>query len=305
MQSERAFHVPAPDARQRFRRLAHAVLRRVGLLDATKLAVAKVLGNKGLRHYCTAGFTSGKVALGERNKYVLPIFPLDWIRVDIEGADYDLDLERGRPFPFADASQHILYSAHLVEHLDHESFEHFLKECERVLAPGGAIRIETPDAERLIQAYRQREDAVLCRFRENRRRDLIEKLGLPDKYLEDHLTVLGELSNYIDHRVSSGHIPVYATREEFDDKLNTLDLEALANWSVSLQTPEQLASGGHQNWMTWDKLRDQLLRAGFSRVVRAGFGETAIPGLKLNHGLASIKEKPHRAFYSVYVEAFK
>jgi predicted SAM-dependent methyltransferase len=263
------------------------------------------LGHKGFRRYSTSGLASGKVALGERNKYVLPIFPLEWIRVDIEGADFDLDLKRRRPFPFADGSQRVLYSAHLVEHLDQESFEHFLHECARVLAPGGAIRIETPDAERLIQAYRQRDEPVLRRFRENRRRDLMERLGLPSKYLEDHLTVLGELSNYIDHAVQSGHIPVYATREQFDRNLDTLSLDALAGWAVSLQTPAQLASGGHQNWMTWDKLRHHLLNAGFSRVERVDFGVTTIDGLTLNRGISSIREKAHRAFYSVYVEAFK
>jgi hypothetical protein len=305
MNVEHAFSVPAPDARQRVRRLLHAALGRVGLLDAAKAATAGVLGNRLFRRYCTSGFTSGKLALGERNKYVLPVFPLDWIRVDIEGSDFDLDMEQGCPFPFENASQRLLYTAHLVEHLDQKSFEHFLAECARVLAPGGAIRIETPDAELLIQAYRQRDEAVLHRFRENRRRDLVERLGLPEKYLEDHLTVLGELSNYIDHRARSGHIPVYASKAEFDDKLDTLDLEGLADWCVSLQTPEQLSSGGHQNWMTWQKLRDHLQRVGFSRVERASFGVTTIPRLALNHGRGSIKEKPHRSFYSVYVEAFK
>ena len=75
--------------------------------------------------------------------------------------------------------------------------------------------------------------------------------------------MLGELSNYIDHRIHSGHIPVYATKDEFDRKLNTSDIDALAEWCVSLQTEEQLASGGHQNWMSWEKVRRHLVAAGF------------------------------------------
>ena len=46
-------------------------------------------------------------------------------------------------------------------------------------------------------------------------------------------------------------------------------------------------------------------RRRFHRVVRVGFGRTEIRGLKLNAGRGSIREKPHRAFYSIYVEAFK
>ena len=199
-----------------------------------------------------------------------------------------------------------IYTAHLVEHLDEGSFEHLLAECRRILVKGGAVRIETPDAERLVRAYRERDEAVLRRFRETRRRDLVEGLGLPPRYLDDHLTVLGELSNYIDRTIDSGHIPVYVPQAEFDDRLRALDLEALARWSVSLQTPAQLSSGGHQNWMTADKLRRALLAAGFERVSTVDFGVTTIPGLALNGGFGSgsIQEKRHRAFYSVYVEAF-
>jgi SAM-dependent methyltransferase len=293
------------DPKLRLRRALRSALERLGLLRAAKWTVAQVLGNRRLRQYCTSNFSSGKVVLGEKNRYVFSVFPLEWIRVDIDGADYDLDLERGSPLPFADGSQQVIYSAHVVEHLDQESFERFLGESFRILAKGGAIRIETPDAERLIQGYRQRDEAVLRHFRENRRRDLIERFGFPEKYLEDHLMVLGELSNYIDHRIQSGHIPVYATKDEFEQRLNTLDLDALARWCVSLQTDEQLASGGHQNWMSWEKMRRHLLAAGFARAVRTDFGVTAVPGLKLNRGFGSIREKRHRAFYSLYVEAFK
>jgi SAM-dependent methyltransferase len=289
----------------RYRKFLRDTLERLGLLGPAKTTVAVLLGNKRFRRYCTSNFASGKIAFGEKNQYVLPMFPLDWIRVDIDGADFNLNLSLCPSFPFPDNSQQMLYAAHLVEHLAQESFEHFLKECHRVLGPGGAIRIETPDAELLIEAYRRRDERVLRHFRAIRQQSLVERLGFSEKYLEDHLTVLGELSNYIDHRVNSGHIPAYAPKEQFEEKLATLDLDSFSRWCVSLQSEAQLASGGHKNWMTWDKIRRDLLEAGFGRVVQVGFGKTAIPGLKLNGGAGSIREKPHRAFYSLFVEAFK
>lgn len=293
------------DATLRLRRSLRRALDALGLLAPAKALVAAVLGNRRLRRYCTSNFSSGKVVLGEKNRYVFSVFPLDWIRVDIDGADVNLDLEQGFALPFPDGSQRLIYTAHLVEHLDEASFDHLLRECSRILAKGGAVRIETPDAERLIRAYRDRDETVLRPFRERRRRELVEGLGLPSRYLEDHLTVLGELSNYIDRTIDSGHIPVYVPQSEFDEKLRALELDGLARWCVSLQTPEQLSSGGHQNWMTADKLRRALLAAGFDRVSTVDFGTTTIPGLALNAGGGSIKEKRHRAFYSLYVEAFK
>lgn len=282
-----------------------AFLKRARLLKPTKTALSAVLGHPRLRRFTTSNFTSGKIALGEKNRYTLPTFPLDWIRIDIEDSDFDLDLSSLSRLPFPAASQRIVYAAHVVEHLGQAAFEHLLRECHRILRPGGAIRIEAPDAEVLIAAYERRDDGVLGYFRALRRRHLVEALGFPDHYLEDHLTVLGELSNYIDHARDSGHIPVFAAADTFDEKLESLDRESFVRWCVSLQTTEQRASGGHQNWMSAAKLKRDLESAGFSRVVTVDFGETQIPGLSLNNGAGSIREKRHRAFYSVYVEAFK
>jgi SAM-dependent methyltransferase len=282
-----------------------SLLKQSRLLQPAKAALSFVLGNSRLRRLATSNFSSGKIAIGERNVYTFPTFPLDWTRIDIEGSDFNLDLTRDARLPFPDSSQRIVYAAHVVEHLGPEPVAHLLRECHRILRPGGAIRIEAPDAEFLISAYRQRNERVLGYFRMLRRRRLVEALGLPTKYLEDHLTVLGELSNYIDRTCGSGHIPVYAPVEIFDEKLASLDRDSFVRWCVSLQTPEQRGSGGHQNWMSAAKLQADLEVAGFQRVLTARFGETRIPGLSLNAGAGSIREKRHRAFYSVYIEAFK
>ena len=288
-----------------FRQRVRDTLERYRLLDAARAVATTCLGNSAFRRVCTSNFTSEKVAFGEKNRYVLPVFPLRWVRVDFDGADINLDLNRRPRLPFADESQRLLYASHLVEHLDEQGFRHFLRECYRILAPTGALRIETPDAEFLVAAYRRRDEPVLEHFRAIRRRNLVSRLGMAEKYLEDHLTVLGELSSYIEHDRDSGHIPAYSDAATFADKLATLDLDAFASWCASLQTDEQRRTGGHQNWMSWQKLAAQLEHVGFRRVVRVRYGLTEIEGLKLNRGRGCIREKPHRAFYSIYVEAFK
>lgn len=260
--------------------------------------------NSILRRIVTQNFSSQKIALGERNTYTNPLFPLDWIRIDWQDADYDINLSQSPTLPFKDNSQKLLYSAHMIEHLSSESLPKLLKECCRILRPGGRIRLECPDTEKLVNLYHLNDEKMLSHFRKFRKDILIDKFGYPEHYIEDHLSVLGEVSNYIVEG-QWVHVPVYVTKNQFDEKLKTLSFDDFCDWCISLQTPEQHQSGGHQSAIYFSKLCTLLEKAGFVNVTKVDFGKTTIPGLKLNSGFWSIKEKPHRAFYSLFVEATK
>ncbi|CAA9217761.1 MAG: hypothetical protein AVDCRST_MAG93-305, partial [uncultured Chloroflexia bacterium] len=54
---------------------------------------------------------------------------------------------------YEDGTVDILYSSHMLEHLDRDSARRFLHEAYRVLKPGGAIRIVVPDFALLIDRY--------------------------------------------------------------------------------------------------------------------------------------------------------
>lgn len=58
-----------------------------------------------------------------------------------------------RRFVFADASVDVIYSSHTLEHLTYEEARFVLQECNRVLKPGGIIRIVVPDFEQLVNSY--------------------------------------------------------------------------------------------------------------------------------------------------------
>lgn len=60
------------------------------------------------------------------------------------------DLARG--IPFNDASVDVVYHSHLLEHMDREVAESFMREVKRVLKPQGLQRIVVPDLERLCRA---------------------------------------------------------------------------------------------------------------------------------------------------------
>jgi SAM-dependent methyltransferase len=55
--------------------------------------------------------------------------------------------------PLAKNSVDVIYSSHMLEHLDREQARAFLAEAFRVLRPGGWIRTVVPDLERYVRDY--------------------------------------------------------------------------------------------------------------------------------------------------------
>ncbi len=65
-------------------------------------------------------------------------------------------IEYGDPIkrlPLADASVDVLYSSHMMEHLDQIEADQFLKEVRRVLRKKGIIRLALPDLRLLSERY--------------------------------------------------------------------------------------------------------------------------------------------------------
>jgi SAM-dependent methyltransferase len=97
------------------------------------------------------------------------VFRIDWspsIRV------HDLR----RPFPWPNGSADAIYSSHTLEHLTREQGRRFLRECHRVLRPGGVVRIAVPDVALILQAY---EKGVFPAV------ELLERLGVSADCPED------------------------------------------------------------------------------------------------------------------------
>ena len=92
-----------------------------------------------------------------------------WINVDLFGSVADLRLDLRRPLPFADHSTSYIYTEHFFEHLEYPNVTksmgwdlecdgpsealQFLRECKRVLAPGGILDVVVPDTEGMIGEY--------------------------------------------------------------------------------------------------------------------------------------------------------
>lgn len=106
-----------------------------------------------------AGWVNVDAALGARLAKTGPLFrllrALGAFRLDWPPDITLHDLRRALPWP--DASAGAIYSSHTLEHLDREEGERFLRECARVLAPGGVLRIVVPDLAALVDAYEKGE----------------------------------------------------------------------------------------------------------------------------------------------------
>ncbi|GEM_PF-2418944 len=58
-----------------------------------------------------------------------------------------------KPFPFPDSSVSRIVTNHCVEHVSWRKLPYMLKECSRILIPGGEMVIRTPDLESIIKNY--------------------------------------------------------------------------------------------------------------------------------------------------------
>jgi predicted SAM-dependent methyltransferase len=74
-----------------------------------------------------------------------------------------------RPLPWSAHSVDCIYSSHTLEHLTREEGLFVMRECHRVLKPGGIVRIVVPDLQAFVSRYLSGE------FQADR---FVENLGL-------------------------------------------------------------------------------------------------------------------------------
>lgn len=66
-----------------------------------------------------------------------------------------------RGLPVRDSSVDVLYSSHMLEHLDRIEVTGFLREAARILRPGGILRVAVPDIRKQVEQYTRVGDADL------------------------------------------------------------------------------------------------------------------------------------------------
>jgi predicted SAM-dependent methyltransferase len=76
-----------------------------------------------------------------------------WVNVDLVGHRPDLAWDLSMPLPLAEGSVEAIFTEHLLEHLPPTTALDLIRECYRLLAPGGTLRVGVPDAGAYLRAY--------------------------------------------------------------------------------------------------------------------------------------------------------
>ena len=111
----------------------------------------------------------------------------DWVNLDFTSSSKDVIAhDLGRGIPFASETFDVVYHSHLLEHFPKAHAPRFLRECHRVLVPGGIIRVAVPDLETIARLYLSLLEGALDGDPESQRRYDWIVLELFDQMVRNH-----------------------------------------------------------------------------------------------------------------------
>ena len=104
-----------------------------------------------------------------------------WLNADISPEhSMVLYLDATSPFPIADATFDYIYSEHVIQHFPFRLGQVMLRECCRILKPGGVLRLSTPNLLQLASLLTERHGAAQTEY---------TRL-VSDKYIRENTTHL-------------------------------------------------------------------------------------------------------------------
>ncbi len=90
--------------------------------------------------------------------------PPGWFNTDIKPSKGESYLDATKPFPLPAGSIDYIFSEHVIEHLTYEDGLAMLRESRRVLAPGGKVRVITPDLRKLVGLFQDSKSPESQRY---------------------------------------------------------------------------------------------------------------------------------------------
>jgi predicted SAM-dependent methyltransferase len=174
-----------------------------------------------------------------------------WLNTDI--ADYKREnevvyLDARKRFPLPDGAFDFVFSEHMIEHLTYFDGLHCLRECYRVLRPGGRIRIATPSLERLATLYAPELTDLQERYIRFAIDVMVEKR---DAYLPGFV-----VNNFFR---SWGHEFIY-DRQTLEHALGKTGFVEIEEWSVGESDDPQLVGlERHMRSVTWFNAYETLV----------------------------------------------
>lgn len=105
------------------------------------------------------------------------------LRVVHAAREFGIRRASATSLPFRAGTVGVIYSSHMLEHLDRKEARRFLAEAHRALRAGGWIRLVVPDLQHYVREYQREGDADA--FLENLRLNMPRERGR--KWLIQHL----------------------------------------------------------------------------------------------------------------------
>jgi predicted SAM-dependent methyltransferase len=90
--------------------------------------------------------------------------PPGWLNTDIAPNRDQVYLDASQRYPFPDESFQYVFSEHMIQALPWEGGVAMLKECYRVLARGGKLRVVTPNLAKFVRLLTENPDAETQQF---------------------------------------------------------------------------------------------------------------------------------------------
>ena len=112
-------------------------------------------------YFKTAKIKKLQIGAGQNNK-------TGWLNTDIDMTTKDAEnqafLDATKKFPFPAGSFRYVYSEHVFEHVPFAEGQEMLKETYRVLAPGGRVRLATPDLNKFLALFREEKTPEMKQY---------------------------------------------------------------------------------------------------------------------------------------------
>lgn len=177
-----------------------------------------------------------------------------WTNIDVDPATPEVmkaDIIKGLPFP--DNSFDVVYHSNVLEHLPSHMGNDMIRECYRVLKPGGVIRINVPDLEKICREYLNN----------------MEKAAAGDALAgHNYNWILIEMLDQVSRNTSGGEMGTYLSQPTVPnpDYLRSRLGNYYDNWRSNLSKPRQKKSMTEKIKYLW-RHPDRLKRIWYAIVL--------------------------------------
>ena len=215
--------------------------------------------------------------------------------------NYDLfSLEK---MPINSETAEIVYSSHTIEHITDDAAQNMFNEAFRILKKGGLFRISVPDIDLYFRAYQNDDRDFFYWIEQFSQPDYYKRAGvsMPMKNASTGQIFLAEFATQISALTAPSQNGLISD-DELAELFKELDYEKALNYctakcSIDFQRQH---FGNHMNWWNQAKAVRMLNQAGFRKVYKSGYGQSASPILRD----ISLFDNTHPKI-SLYMEAVK